>query len=205
MTDIPMAPVRCELPPLGVAIASLLDERPMHPYEISLCMRERHMEEAIKLNYGSLYHAVERLVHFKVIEPVETSRDGRRPERTVYRLTPAGRERFLDRLRELVATVSKEYHDFEAGLAFIHHLDRAEAIELLNRRAQHLEYEIAGVDGSMAMLREKGLARLALVEVEHAQAMRRAQLEWTRGLARDITDGTLDWKMKPATRAEEVI
>jgi DNA-binding PadR family transcriptional regulator len=195
---------RCELPPMAVAIASLLDERPMHPYEISLAMRERHLEEAVKLNYGSLYHSVERMVEWGAIEPMETSRDGRRPERTVYRLTPSGRERFLDRLRELVAAVTKEYRDFEAGLAFIHHLDRDEAAALLDRRARQLEIEIAGVDGLLAMLRQKGLPRLALVEVEHAQAMRRAQLEWTLSIVRDIADGSLDWNMKPAERAEEV-
>jgi DNA-binding PadR family transcriptional regulator len=196
---------RCELPPMAVAIASLLDERPMHPYEISLAMRERHLEEAVKLNYGSLYHSVERMVQWGAIEPVETSRDGRRPERTTYRLTPGGRERFLDRLRELVATVTKEYRDFEAGLAFIHHLDREEATELLGRRVRQLELEVASVDGILAGLEQQGLARLALVEVEHAQAMRRAQLEWTSGIVRDIEDGTLDWDMRSGARAEEVI
>jgi len=196
---------RCELPPMAVAIASLLDERPMHPYEISLAMRERHLEEAVKLNYGSLYHSVERMVQWGAIEPVETSRDGRRPERTTYRLTPGGRERFLDRLRELVASVSKEYRDFEAGLAFIHHLDREEATGLLRRRVRQLELEIASVDGILAGLAQQGLARLALVEVEHAQAMRRAQLEWTSGIVRDIEDGTLDWDMRSGARAEEVI
>jgi hypothetical protein len=55
------------------------------------------------------------------------------------------------------------------------------------------------------MLRQKGLPRLALVEVEHAQAMRRAQLEWTLSIVRDIADGSLDWNMKPAERDEEVV
>jgi DNA-binding PadR family transcriptional regulator len=195
----------CPMPPLSVAVASLLDERPMHPYEISLCMRERHMEEAIKLNYGSLYHSVEKMLEYGVIEPVETSRDGRRPERTVYRLTTRGRECFQGRLRELIATVNKEYVDFEAGLAFMHHLDRDEAAELLERRARQLDLEIAGVDGILSMLKQKGLQRLSLVEVEHAQAMRRAQLEWTQSLARDIREGTLEWNVKPALPAEEVI
>jgi len=44
----------------------------------------------VKLNYGSLYGVVDALARDGLIEPVETSRDGRRPERTTYRLLEAG-------------------------------------------------------------------------------------------------------------------
>ena len=33
----------------------------MHPYEMSTTLRERHKEESIKLNYGSLYSVVSSL------------------------------------------------------------------------------------------------------------------------------------------------
>ena len=75
---------------LALAVLALLFERPMHPYEMAATMRERHKEESIKLRYGSLYTVVETLQRDGLIEPHETSRDGRRPERTVYTLTDAG-------------------------------------------------------------------------------------------------------------------
>ena len=51
---------------------------------------------------GSLYHTVERLHRLALIEPVETGREGRRPERTVYAITDAGRDEFTSNLRDLL-------------------------------------------------------------------------------------------------------
>src|SRR5919201_4391762 len=88
--------------PLALAVMALLHEQPMHPYEIACTMRRRHLEESIKLNYGVLYHTVETLQQLGLITPVETERAGRRPERTVYALTDAGRKHFLGSLRDLI-------------------------------------------------------------------------------------------------------
>jgi DNA-binding PadR family transcriptional regulator len=79
--------------PLALAVLSCLAERPMHPYEMSTTMRERGKHESIKLNYGSLYSVVESLQKHGLIAPRETVKDGRRPERTVYEITSAGRLR----------------------------------------------------------------------------------------------------------------
>src|SRR5947209_19661564 len=76
--------------PLGLAVLGCLSERPMHPYEISTTLRTRGKERSIKLNYGSLYAVVESLQKHGLIASRETTRAGRRPERTVYEITDAG-------------------------------------------------------------------------------------------------------------------
>src|SRR5712692_11539667 len=82
-----------DLPKTGLALAvlTLLNERPMFPYEMKLLMEERGHEQVIKLKGGSLYDTVDRLQKLGFIKSQETSREGRRPERTVYALTDAGR------------------------------------------------------------------------------------------------------------------
>ena len=42
-------------------LASLF-ERPMHPYEMGVILKQRHKEESIKLRYGSLYTVIELLL-----------------------------------------------------------------------------------------------------------------------------------------------
>ena len=79
--------------PLALAVLGCLSERPMHPYEISTTLRTRGKEQSIKLNYGSLYAVVESLQKHGLIRAQETTREGRRPERTVYAITEAGVER----------------------------------------------------------------------------------------------------------------
>jgi len=76
--------------PLALAVLALLFERPMHPYEMAATLKQRHKGESIKIRYGSLYTVIELLVKRGLITTKETSREGKRPERTVFSLTPTG-------------------------------------------------------------------------------------------------------------------
>ena len=181
--------------PLSMAVLALLHEEPMHPYQISFTMRERHWDWCIKLKFGSLYHTVETLIRDGLVEPVETEREGRRPERTVYAVTERGRLEFLERLNDMVRKPSREYTDFAAGLKFIWHLDSKAAAQLLADRAQSLQLEVDNVDAVIRMLQDvKHLRRLNRLELEHAQAMSRAEIKWIRELASRIASGELEWK-----------
>jgi DNA-binding PadR family transcriptional regulator len=182
-----------KMTPLSLAVLGLLGERPRHPYEIAFVMRQRHMDKHIRLNLGTLYHTFEQLQRAGWIEPTETERSGRRPERTVYALTPTGVERFHDRLRELIAAPMGEYSSFEAGLSFMHQLPREEAVELLRMRAQALEQDLDKGVQVLAWLRGRGLARLALIEVEMVHEQRKWQLEWVRRITTEIESGDLEW------------
>src|SRR5919197_1785983 len=89
--------------PLALALLNLLNEAPMHPYEMQVKMRERGHERAIRVKAASVYDTVERLTRLGFVEPLETSREGRRPERTVYRLTTRGAEELHAWLRDLIS------------------------------------------------------------------------------------------------------
>src|ERR1700716_3424767 len=93
-----------ELPrtPLALAVMNLLMERPMHPYEMKTKMKERGPAQGIKLKGGSIYDTVERLEEGGFIQAQATSREGRRPERTVYAITEAGRDEIMAWLRGLL-------------------------------------------------------------------------------------------------------
>src|SRR6516225_8809442 len=63
--------------PLALSILELLDEGPMHPYEMATRMRVRHHDEFIRLNFGTLYHTVETRERNGWIVPVEREKEGR--------------------------------------------------------------------------------------------------------------------------------
>src|SRR5690348_12224919 len=88
----------------SLAVLGLLRERPMHPYEMQRQLHLRHTDQLMGLKRGSLYHAIRELEQAGFIEPVETSREGRWPERTVYRATPEADEELVIWLRELLST-----------------------------------------------------------------------------------------------------
>jgi DNA-binding PadR family transcriptional regulator len=184
-----------EISPLALSILQLLDERPMHPYELASMMRNRHQDEFIRLNFGSLYHTVEVLERNGWIVPVEREREGGRPERTVYRLTKTGREVLMRVVGDILANPRREYPHFAAGLMFMHHLAASDAATHLAHRARALKATADKLSQIMAELREGGLTRLALIELEHKIAMLEAERRWVNNLEKEINDGRLEWKV----------
>src|SRR5215475_7922854 len=157
--------------PLALAVLSCLLERPMHPYEISTTLKERNKEQSIKLNYGSLYSVVDSLAKHGLIQAQETSRDGRRPERTVYAITPAGQAEFEDWLAELLSTPAKEYLSLEAGLALMPALPPDVVARLLGIRADRLRVELSSLDAIHEQARQQGLVEIFLIEGRYRRHM----------------------------------
>ena len=163
----------------------------MHPYEIAQTLRERAKDENIRLNYGSLYGVVEGLAKRGLIEAMETLREGRRPERTVYRVTSAGRREAIDWLTELIAVPRKEYLAFEASLALIGALSPDEAVRALKQRQQRLEIDTRQLRTTLEAMAESGLVRLFAIEGEYVLGQLEAELAFVRGIVADIESGAL--------------
>src|ERR1700738_1080159 len=100
----------------SLAVLGLLSERAMHPYEMQRHLHQRHTDELLALKRGSLYHAISQLQRDGFIEPIEVSREGRCPERTVYRITADGEAELVDWLRDLLSTPVREPSEFVAAL-----------------------------------------------------------------------------------------
>ncbi len=180
--------------PLALAVLALLAERPTHPYEMDFLMRARGITESINLKRGSLYTVVEALQRDGLIVPQETRREGKRPERTIYALTEAGRAKFDGWLRELLRKPVHEYAQFTAGLTFLAHIRPPEVIALFEERARSLEAEIDEMRFRISSVAERlGVPRLFLIETEFALAQREAELQWVRAIIREIEAGTLTW------------
>lgn len=177
--------------PLALAVLALLFERPMHPYEMAATLRERQKDASIKLNYGSLYTVVDQLQRASFIQPQQTSRDGRRPERTTYAITDAGLTRMRAWMRDLVREPVKEYPQFEAAISLMGVLPPAEVASLLAERIGRLEARIAQMRGILDETAAQGLPRVFMIESEYELAMTEAELAWVRALHRDITTGAL--------------
>jgi DNA-binding PadR family transcriptional regulator len=174
---------------LALSLLTLLMERPMYPYEMAAALRERGKDQAIKINWGSLYTVVRNLEKYGFIEAVEVAREGRQPERTTYQITDAGRAELKDWLRELLSVPEREHTRFEAALGESGVLPPDELIDLLQRRldvldAGNAEYQ-AGLDTLVSTI-----PRMFLIESEYYLAQRRAEAEWVRGLLKEFTDGT---------------
>lgn len=200
-TSAPTRRGRLAQTPRTLVVLALLSERDMHPYEIQQRVRERCLTSMVKLTQGALYHAVDRLVEYQLIQPVETSRSGRRPERTVYAITEAGRDAVTLHLRELLATPATDGLVTTTALAVASLLPPAAVAEELDRRVVALGASVAAYREVVERLRASGLERVSVIEVEFATAMQEAELAWMRALRRDLGDGSLTWQARAGAAA----
>jgi DNA-binding PadR family transcriptional regulator len=182
--------------PLALAVLALLFERPMHPYEIATTLRQRHKEDSIKIRFGSLYTVIDLLHARGLIVPRETIREGRRPERTVYELSPAGKAEMSDWLRSLIGEPVKEYTQFEAGLCLLAALPPGDAIDLLKRREQRLQDDFRQLRAGLDQVLATGLPPLFLVEAEYRLSRMDGERQFVRSLLRRIDNE--GWAASPA-------
>ncbi|HEY1463610.1 MAG TPA: PadR family transcriptional regulator [Terriglobales bacterium] len=179
-----------------LAVLSLLHEGPMHPYEMQSLIRLRHKDEVLVLKKGSLYHAIGRLERAGLIEAQETTRNGRRPERTTYKIVPAGEQELLRWLKQLIATPTHEASQFMASLSFLVYLSPEIAAAQMELRVKSLEKEIAGLGTSMEAALPLAVSRINLLETEYLRSMRIAELAWVRSLIQDLQSGALTWDLE---------
>ncbi|MGA9112461.1 MAG: PadR family transcriptional regulator [Candidatus Dormiibacterota bacterium] len=188
--------MRVTRPPRGMialTALALLTERPLHPYEMQRLMHDRRKEYA-EGRTRALYRAIEELEAAGWIEPVETTREGRRPERTVYRITPEGREALEDWLQDVLERPAREHLAFTAAVGMLAYLPQDRAADALQHRVVELRAELAARDeASSALDQEMHLPRIVLLEDEHERALREAELRWVLALLEDMRSGRLVW------------
>jgi DNA-binding PadR family transcriptional regulator len=175
---------------LGLHVLATLYERPMHPYEIAAEMRGRGKEHDVKIQWGSLYTVVQNLEKHGFVEAAHTAREGRRPERTVYQITEAGREETVDWLRDIVGVPEREYPRLRSGLSVLGILPPDEALYLLRKRVDALDFQIKTEAAALGVSAER-VPRLFTVEAEYGLALLRAEADWLRGLVAEIEAGEL--------------
>jgi DNA-binding PadR family transcriptional regulator len=181
---------------MALAVLATVVQRPMHRYEMASLMRTRGKDRDMNIKWGSLYTVVANLEKNGFLEPIDVTRQGARPERTVYQITDAGRDELVAWTRELIAEPEPEHTRFVAGLSVMAVLPPRDVVELLRRRLQRLTESIDALRAAVQQAAD--VPRLFLIEDEYRIAMTRAEADWTRSLINELSAGTFphldDWQ-----------
>jgi len=177
--------------PIALAALAMLYEAPTHPYRMQRLIKERGKDEVINVTQrASLYQTIDRLKREGLIATQEVVQDDKRPERTVYEITPAGRDITLEWMRQILSRPAQEFPDFPAAISFLPLLTPEDALQQLELRKLAIEAEIKRIDG-----REQAsiVPRLFLLEMEYLRAMHATELNWVIALIADLRSGTITW------------
>jgi DNA-binding PadR family transcriptional regulator len=178
---------------LAVAVLSYLAQAPMHPYEMSRTLRNNGDARSIKFNHGSLYMVVKQLAKVGLVVSQEATREGQRPERTVYAITEAGRQELHDWLRELIGEPQHEYPHFVVALSLIAALPPGEVVELLTRRLGLIAERRTETRELIGTTLAAGVHPLFLVEEEYRLELLAAESSFVERFVDQITNPRTGW------------
>jgi DNA-binding PadR family transcriptional regulator len=181
------------LPPLAVAALALLEERPMHPYEMYQTLLLRKEDALVKVRPGTLYHAVNRMAAEGLVRATHTDREGNRPERTTYEITPLGRAHFVASVTEMLSIPVNHFPHFPLAMAEAHHLPLADVLALVEARAAAVAAERDALDADIRRVRDKGLPERLWLELDLRREAHAAELAWLERLLDRLRSGDLDW------------
>jgi DNA-binding PadR family transcriptional regulator len=175
---------------MALGILSTVVVRDLHPYDMAGALKGWGKDQDLPIKWGSLYTVVRNLAKHGLIEEASSGREGRRPERTVYRITAAGRAELVDWTRELLSAAEHETPRFRAGLSVMSVLDPDEVTTLLQQRLAEVAAAITTASEQLATYAAE-VPRLFLIEIEYDIAMLRAESAWMQSLIGELTGGTL--------------
>lgn len=183
---------------LALAVLSMLGEAEkhgqpaLHPYKMQRLIKDRGKDEVINVGQrASLYRTIDRLRRIGLIRVVESKRDDKRPERTLYALTDEGRATWREWILDALATPTRNYSEFPAAIAFMPLLDPADVVEQLEKRKIKLTSEIDRIALAEAGSAEWG--RLFDLEMEYLRVTTAAELGWIESIVRDLRSGAINW------------
>lgn len=143
---ITQQPGRQAMPASGevtrLVVLALLACRPMHGYGLRQEIELRKMDLWADVSYGSIYPRLRQLAAEGLIEPAGSAREGRRPARTTYQITAAGRRHLLELVRAAIMQPQFTAQAVDVALTFCATaaslLGSAEVAELLEMRQRAL-------------------------------------------------------------------
>jgi DNA-binding PadR family transcriptional regulator len=169
----------------------------MHPYRMQTLITQRGKDQVANVTQrNSVYQTIDALQRAGLIAIRETSRDSRRPERTIYGATEAGRAALRLWVRNGLSTVAREYPEFPAMISTLYGVDSTKDLALLlAARAEALQVRLTTLETPYPTV-----PRLFLLESEHMAAVARAEIKWLRGLVADLNSGKLTFPSEAELR-----
>jgi DNA-binding PadR family transcriptional regulator len=176
--------------PLWLIVLALACEEPMHPYRMQTLIKQRGKDQVANVaQRNSVYQTIDALRRAGLIRVRETSREERRPERTVYEATDEGRHALRSWVRTGLSTIAREFPEFPAALSTLSALDDLDELRaLLETRVTALEQRLSDLEAPVPLV-----PRLFLLESEYAAAVVRAEIKWLRAIAADIASRRLTY------------
>jgi DNA-binding PadR family transcriptional regulator len=130
-----------------LVVLGLLNEMPMHGYQLYHEIEKRNMEAWAQVNLASVYNTLDRLRRGTMVE-AKKEKPGRMPEREVFQITPKGKQELSHQVEEALTDGRMPENNFCVGMAFLPGLSKkrtTECLEIKIKQMKKVEQHLKGL------------------------------------------------------------
>ena len=167
--------------------------RSMTGYEIRHEIETWTADQWAGIAYSSIYFSLAKMAEEGFVRPVDEQQAGRRPARTVYTITDAGRAEFLRLLRDYWWEIKPATDPFQIALAFMDDIPREELLAALRRRAGLLRARVDGweYEARVKMSDSPGTPRHVIENMRLMMSHLETELRWIEDTIPKVERGDL--------------
>ncbi len=161
-------------------LLGLLQQQEMHGYQLHEFI-DSNMQTCVDLKKSTAYYLLEKMAKEGFVTS-SAEREGNRPTRQVYSLTPDGEAQFQELLRQNLSSYRPALFPGDTGIIFLDDLPRDEAITLLQTRRAAIVDELERAEA--APIHSGSLQLL----IEHQIVHLRSELDWLDYVINHLTE-----------------
>ena len=163
----------------------------MHGYQLSQYL-EHQLASVVPMKRSTAYFLLNKLSKRGLVYE-KADREGRRPERRVYRLTPEGDAAFGGSLRDHLGRHAPTQFPDAVGLLFLDFVSPIERVQLLNQRLREVS-EQADLADEQTRAHSATRVRLAM---SYRASVLRGERDWLRSILDELSSASDQEKDTP--------
>ena len=170
-------------------VLGTLERGPAHGHEIRRLAERIDVENWSDAQIGSIYNAIRRLESEGLIEAIRSEQQGRRPTRTVYAITDAGRLDLVSLRDKLLHEIALASDPFDIALWAAADRPLHELRAAIDQRCASLNELHARLENERTRLTQAGyLPVIGELLFRHGEVRVEAELRWHQELRDRLSD-----------------
>jgi DNA-binding PadR family transcriptional regulator len=179
----------------ALLILGVIADEPINPYAISKLISFKRKNLRGKIPDSTVYGII-NMLHKKKLISGKKVKNGNMPDRTVYSITPKGRELLNNNLMTYLSTPEDTLSELPLSLFLMGSLDKDEVLEALKEYQTKQSEEIAVMVKMVESEKLRGVPYPGLLAIECILNVLKVNLNTINEVVRKIETGT-EWSHHP--------
>jgi DNA-binding PadR family transcriptional regulator len=157
-------------------------------YDIIQELNRKKIDRWTDIKKGSIYHALRQLQKEGAIIEVEQTKLGRYPDKTIFKITPKGKELFDSLQEQAFLGLFPHYYGFKIALKFNKRRSSEDIKEFADKAIEAIDLQFKAMDDYLNTLdKSSSLYKTDSFFIKHDKMLFEAEKKWIREAVKNLS------------------